>query len=110
MGLSYKENTNSVKNSPAIRLIKKLSKINFYVFDPVVKNINLRNVFKCKNIKEVVKKSKIIFILTPWKKFKKINLNLIKRSNIVMIIDPFGVLKSFSKKLSKNNIKYFSLN
>ncbi len=110
LGLSYKENTNSVKNSPAIRLIKKLSKINFYVFDPVVKNINLRNVFKCKNIKEVVKKSKIIFILTPWKKFKKINLNLIKRSNIVMIIDPFGVLKSFSKKLSKNNIKYFSLN
>ena len=38
LGLAYKENTNSIKNSPSINLINKLKKNNLRIHDPVVDN------------------------------------------------------------------------
>ena len=38
LGLTYKENTNSIKNSPSIKLINKFSDRDIIFYDPVVKN------------------------------------------------------------------------
>ena len=36
LGLAYKKGTHSIKNSPAINLIKKLNNYKLKVFDPIV--------------------------------------------------------------------------
>ena len=82
LGLTYKENTNSVKNSPSLSFIKKISqdkKLKINVFDPKIKElINYKRVKICKNITELLNSSELIFIGTPWKVFKKLILeNLI---------------------------------
>lgn len=41
LGLAYKENTSSIKNANSIYLIKKFKKVNFYGYDPIVKNLQI---------------------------------------------------------------------
>ena len=102
LGLTYKENTNSIKNSPAIAFIKKISFNNKYkvnVFDPKIKNLpNHKNINICKNINDLMKNCEVLLIATPWKIFKKIKLNRFK--NIKCIIDPYNFI-NFSKKENK---------
>jgi len=112
LGLAYKENTNSIKNSPAVELIKKLKNKNKYsinVYDPKVEFDNKQKNLKIfKSISGALKNTDILFVLTPWREFKKIdNIFLKKNFKGQAIIDPF---KSTNYNIvKKNNIKYFSL-
>jgi UDPglucose 6-dehydrogenase len=78
LGLAYKENTNSIKNSPSIRLIKKLqskeNKLNrkIYVYDPKVNSIDNLNIIFMNSYIDVIKNSDILVIMTKWIEFKKI--------------------------------------
>ena len=106
LGVTYKENTNSIKNSPAIQLIIKFINTKFYYYDPVVKNLNqkFKNVHYAKS-KEILKNSNILILLSPWSEFYKISLNsLLKNKKLKIIIDPYGV---FANK-NFRNIKYYS--
>src|SRR3546814_8388835 len=40
LGLAYKENTNSVKNSPSLRLLQSLSSVAIRTYDPAVSEID----------------------------------------------------------------------
>ena len=98
LGLSYKEGTNSIKNSPSINLIKKIkalgnTKISSY--DPKAK---YNKVTQLKNFDLVVKNSSIIILMTPWKIFKTINFKYFK--NVKIIIDPYKLISKnrFNKK------------
>ena len=108
LGLAYKDKTNSIKNSPAIELIKKIKNNKILGYDPLVKvrKSNL-NFSQFDNMTNVIKKSDIIILMTNWKnlnevilKFKNINL---KRK---IILDPYGLLNSF---IDKNVKEYFTL-
>ena len=108
LGLAYKDKTNSIKNSPAIELIKKIKNNKILGYDPLVKikKINL-NFNQTNDIKKVIKDSDIIILMTNWKNTKKIkndfkNMNLKKK----IILDPHGLLKSF---INKNFKEYFTL-
>ena len=108
LGLAYKDKTNSIKNSPAIELIKKIKNNKILGYDPLVKikKINL-NFNQTNDIKKVIKYSDIIILMTNWKNIKKIkndfkNMNLKKK----IILDPHGLLKSF---INKNFKEYFTL-
>ena len=107
LGLAYKENTNSIKNSPSISFIKKISHSNKYkisVFDPKINEIpNYKNINICKNINDLIKNCELLILATPWEIFKKININKFK--NIKAIIDPYNLINfSVRKKL-----KYISM-
>ena len=108
LGLAYKENTNSIKNSPSISFIKKISLNNKYtinVFDPKIKKLSEHsNINICKNINDVMKNCEILFLATPWKIFKKIKLKKFK--NIKAIIDPYNLI-NFSTVQKK--IKHISM-
>ncbi len=93
LGLSYKENTNSIKNSNALLTINSFKKTNFFAYDPVVeqnqikdyKNIRLLSIEKC------LKSSKIIIIASPWREFLvflKKNKHLLKNK---ILIDPHNI-------------------
>lgn len=102
LGLAYKENTSSIKNSPSIFFIKKISFNNKYkinVFDPKIKELpNYKKIKICKNIPDLMKNCEILLVATPWEIFKKINLN--KFRNIKVVIDPYNLI-NFSKTTKK---------
>jgi len=93
LGLSYKENTDSIKNSPAINLIRKLKKKHISVYDPKVPNIYLgRNVTRFYEINKFLKNLDILIIATPWSEFKKIKINkLFKYIKKKIVIDPYQI-------------------
>ena len=70
LGLSYKINTDSIKNSPAMITIKK----NKNIFLVVMIKVKSEKIKKFKNarffkLNECVNKSKIILIATPWPEY-----------------------------------------
>ena len=66
LGLTYKENTNSIKNSAAIDLIKRIKKHKIKVYDPLVKLIrNINNITYANNLNNAIKNTDILLILTP---------------------------------------------
>ena len=109
LGLSYKENTDSIKNSPAINLIKKLKKIKVLVYDPKVSNIGFgKNIERKESIKKVLRGIDVLVICTPWPEFRKIKTNqLVRNVKRKIIIDPFQI---FNKdKLREKGFLYKSL-
>ena len=93
LGLSYKENTNSIKNSASIELIKKIKNSNINVYDPLVKKINMGQINHKTSTNNAIKGSNILVIATPWDEFKLLDLKKIKslmKGNI--ILDPYRVL------------------
>tara|TARA_Y100001970_G_C14259265_1_gene878337 strand:+ start:7840 stop:9087 length:1248 start_codon:yes stop_codon:yes gene_type:complete len=110
LGLAYKANTSSIKNSPSIELINSIKSEKIFVYDPVVKKINLKkNLFVSNNIYQVLNVSNILFIMTPWNIFKKININQIYKSKIKIIVDPYALLVKYKNLFYKKKIEYHSL-
>ncbi len=107
-GLAYKDNTNSIKNSPAIELIKNSNLKKFKTYDPYVETSQSSlKLNKSSKICEVIKNSKILIFMTNWKNINFV-LKYLKKNNIKkkIVIDPFGILK---KHIEKNCEKYFTI-
>jgi UDPglucose 6-dehydrogenase len=83
VGLTYKEDISILKNSPAIKLVKKFNKIFFYYYDEKIKlKDEYNNMQNVKDIKTLISKVKILILLTPYKKFQNKNyLNYFKKFN-----------------------------
>lgn len=93
-GLAYKENTNSIKNSPAIHTINHLKKYQIICYDPKVKiKFEEKNITVVNDPLAAINKADVLLILTPWEDFKIINVQkIIKLMKGNTIIDPLGVL------------------
>ena len=108
LGLSYKEGTHSIKNSPAVNLIKNISFKNIFCYDPVadLSHTSL-DIVRCDNINDTIYESEILILMTNWDEFskisKKILFSLMKGRTI---IDPFGILKKL--KLNNYGFKYYT--
>ena len=94
LGLSYKVNTNSIKNSPSIDLIKKLKNYEITVFDPIIKTLpDYSNIKISVSLKEAVTDSDVLFIMVKCEEFKELNdlefIQIIKKKSI---IDPYRVI------------------
>jgi UDPglucose 6-dehydrogenase len=95
LGLAYKENTHSTKNSPALALIRDLSPFTLQVYDPVVPpsaaaQPNLRGaetpLAACLGADAVV-------IMTPWRQFAALDpVSIAAAMAGRVVIDPFAVL------------------
>ena len=109
LGLSYKEKTNSIKNSPSISILEDFKNIKFTVYDPLIKNIKNKNVQFAENINDLILDSDILIIMNKSNDFKKIKKNvLLKKMNYrKIIIDPFAILKELN--LSDFGFKYYRL-
>jgi UDP-N-acetyl-D-mannosaminuronate dehydrogenase len=103
--LAYKENTSSIKNANSIYLINKFKEVNFYGYDPIVKNIKMRN-FHFIESRDLFLFSKIIIITNSSKDFLYLFIKNKEKINNKIIIDPYNILSSIN--LKKSN-KIFSL-
>ncbi|MBT3939036.1 MAG: nucleotide sugar dehydrogenase [Pelagibacterales bacterium] len=108
LGLAYKENTNSIKNSPSIELLNKIKSSSIKVYDPLVTRINIEGVIMTKSIDDAIKNSDILVIATAWEEFRSLDLRLIKsQMNSNIIIDPYKILNEES--LKKLDFIYYSI-
>jgi len=95
LGLAYKENTHSVKNSPSLALIRLLQPWSLRVYDPVVKSevADHPDVTGAKDALDVARGVDALAIMTPWPEFKKLSpADLAKAMRGKIVLDPFRVL------------------
>ena len=108
LGISYKENTNSIKNSPALDLINSNKRLIFSIYDPILDltKIKLKNCTILKSVKESIIDKDIVIIMNKSKEFKILNdNNIFKKNKVKYIIDPLN----FLNKVNLKNIKKFSI-
>jgi len=111
LGLAFKPDTDDMRSSPAIEVIKKLQKedIDIHAYDPKVNEENLKlmginNVIFHKTVEDSIKDSDLVILLTKWSEFKNINGKLLKKyMKIPKIIDGRGFL---DKTKFENNTYY----
>ena len=108
--MSFKENTDDIRESVSIKLIKKLLKRNcrVLVHDPKVtkKDMNFfRHEIKyCDRLQQIFENSHCVVILTPWPEYKKLNKNLFLKMSNRLVIDTRRILK-----LKDDAISYIGL-
>ncbi len=99
LGLAYKINTHSVKNSPALELINALPNIPIAAYDPVVKQLENKSVSLTENAYQVAQGADIVFLMTPWDEFKALDWQkLVSGMRGKILIDPYRLIPSSQVK------------
>jgi len=84
LGLSFKPNTDDIRNAPSIEIIKALQRdgARLKVYDPqVTKKAQglLGEVRFCQNPYDVCRGSDCLLIITEWDEFKELDFSKVKR-------------------------------
>jgi len=101
LGLAYKENTHSVKNSPSLALIRYLAPWPIRVFDPIIPGdvVNHPNVTAATSAIDAARDVDALAIMTPWPEFRRLrcrDLAAIMRGRVVL--DPYHALDSVAAR------------
>jgi UDPglucose 6-dehydrogenase len=109
LGLTYKENTHSLKNSPALVLLSQLEGWNVIAYDPVAAlNAAPNYVTRANSVLEVLKGAEILVLSTAWPEFSLISMSmLLENMSGRIVIDPYGILLDLD--LRANGFNYFKL-
>lgn len=114
LGVTFKANTDDLRDSSAINLIskfvKKGAKINYY--EPTGSKEILdkhKNVKYFDDLYLAVKKVDLIIIHTEWDEFKNLNFSKIKNNNKKVIIYDLRNLYDNRSFINKKNISYYSI-
>ena len=98
LGTAFKPNTDDIRDSKSIELIKKLlkNKAKITIHDPKAientKKIFGEKILYATSIADALNKSQCVIIMTHWKQYDTLNNNLIKQMNKKIIIDCRRVL------------------
>jgi UDPglucose 6-dehydrogenase len=94
LGLAYKENTHSTKNSPALLLIKHLKGRDVRVHDPVVVAATVVPfATACKAALDCARGADALVIATPWPEYRDVSIAELARAMAGRIlIDPYRML------------------
>lgn len=109
-GLTYKKNTHSTKNAPALRLVRDLSaRAEFVAWDPVVRPQDVQEpVQVLGSLNEVLRGADVLLIMSDWDDFACADVEpiraLMKRP---LVIDCAGALEGRRKDLG--GIDYVSM-
>lgn len=97
LGLAYKQDTDSTKNSPALALLEGLKPFRVRVFDPVVP-ASAANHPRCHAAKsglEACEGADALAVMTPWAQFGKlVPRQIAKRLRGNIVLDPYAVLEA----------------
>jgi len=113
-GLSFKANTDDIREAPSINIISQLLKLGYKItaYDPEanenVKRIFVHQISLVDNPDKAIKGSNALVILTEWNEFKQIDLQKVKR----LLKDPviFDGRNLYNpEEMKKLGFKYFSV-
>lgn len=95
LGLAYKQDTHSVKNSPSIALLEHLKPFQVRVFDPVVPASAAPNprLYGAKSELDACEGADVLVVMTPWSQFSRLDASSIARQlRGKLVLDPYAVL------------------
>ena len=112
LGVTFKPNTDDMRESPSLKLIPKLNKLGALIsyYDPTGKKTNfekLKNVNFINKISLVCKDSDLIILHTEWNEFKNLNFKKLVKKNNFKVFDMRNLYSP--SKMKKLNIKYFGV-
>ena len=108
LGVCYKANTNSIKNSPGIEILKKFKKSTITFYDPLMSdNVIIKKHLRVNKINEIFSNIDILIISNDWDIYSKINKTNLQKIKDKIILDPFNVLHMYN--FDKFKIKHFKL-
>lgn len=110
LGLSYKENTHSTKNSPSLALIDHLQAWPIRVYDPAVpaQAVKHPSVTAAATARDAARGSDALLIMTPWPEFRTLApADLAGLMAGRTIVDPFRVLEPAAARAA--GLSYFTL-
>lgn len=94
-GLTYKQDTNSTKNSPSLSLIRALAPYTINAYDPaalLTDDLGSR-VSRTESSLAACKEADVLAVMTPWAEFSTVKIGEVKDSmKGRVIIDPLGTL------------------
>jgi UDPglucose 6-dehydrogenase len=95
LGLTYKEDTHSLKNSASIALIGNLGDQAVKAYDPAAPQVEFGPSFtRCADAGSALDGAEVLLIMTPWAEFNALKpAEIAKRLHGRLVIDPFRVLK-----------------
>ncbi|WP_428080024.1 UDP-glucose dehydrogenase family protein [Candidatus Pelagibacter sp.] len=112
LGVTFKANTDDMRDSSSLKLIlnlsKKGAKIKYY--DPTGSKKefnNLKNVEYANSIQNCISGSDLIIIHTEWNDFKSINFKKLSKNKKLIIYDMRNIFSP--TKIEKLGIKYFGI-
>jgi UDPglucose 6-dehydrogenase len=95
LGLAYKQDTHSVKNSPSLALLEHLKSFQMRVFDPVVPVAALGHP-RCHGAAselEACEGADAVVIMTPWNQFRQLDsVQIAAHLRGKLVLDPYAVL------------------
>ena len=93
LGLAYKENTHSTKNSPALALLERLRSRDVQVHDPVVPASAAPHATGCTDALSCAAGADVLVLATPWPEYRKLCIDDLARLMAGrVLIDPFRLL------------------
>ena len=93
LGLAYKENTNSTKNSPSLQLLSHLNGYDLSTHDPVVVAGSDVNGKQAESVLDCISGADVMVLSTPWPEYRELSLGDIKKQmRGRVVIDPFRLL------------------
>jgi UDPglucose 6-dehydrogenase len=93
LGLAYKQDTHSTKNSPSLALIAQLRGIALTVHDPVVPASMVPTAAPATQAEAVADEADAVLLMTPWTEYKALDLQaLARRMRGRIVIDPYRLL------------------
>lgn len=95
LGLAYKENTHSIKNSPALALLAGIDGRSVRLFDPQVdaSTLSIRNAHPALDELDACDGARALAIMTPWPRFRALDpAELAARLTGNVVVDPYCVL------------------
>ena len=93
LGLAYKENTHSTKNSPSLRLLSQLERYPVRVHDPVVPATVVPFAQGCADALDCLNNADAVVLATPWPDYRSLSIEMMAgRMRGRVIIDPYRLL------------------
>ena len=92
LGLAYKAETHSTKNSPALKLLAGLNGARVSVYDPAVPAAAAPGADRCASALDALDGADAVLIMTPWPEFRSIDPGkAAKRMAGRLVVDPYGL-------------------
>ena len=97
LGLAYKQDTHSTRNSPSIALLEQLKKFSVRVFDPLVAASAAPNprCYGAASELDACAGADALVVMTPWKQFSKLDpISIAQRLRGKLVLDPYAALNA----------------
>ena len=113
LGISFKPNTDDVRESPGIKLAKDLgrTKAKIKIYDPEgmgnAKKELSKSIEFCNDEYEALKNTSLLIIVTEWNQFKNLNLSKVKKLMKKPVI--LDLRNIYSKEITQLGFQYHSI-